>query len=155
MNYRIGMVNKMECCRKAFRSVYQIGHDYLTNLCHDVKKQRFGIRPPILSDRSNPGTLNERELDDLCDQLDFDLTPDQISAMQIQNSEIVLDCSAWMNYYFHLVGDYEPNTAGEIHLEPCLIGEVHKMYEQDRKANPSQTILGVAQFARLWKNCYS
>jgi hypothetical protein len=41
--------------------------------------------------------------------------------------------SAWMKYYFALVGDQVPNSNCEIHLEPLPKKAVFKEYEYDIK----------------------
>jgi len=58
-----------------------------------------------------------------------------------------------MAYYFDLVGDCIPNSAGEIHLEPVDIKDVWKEYDDDMK-NAGEKSLRVDEFGYIWKHCF-
>jgi len=58
-----------------------------------------------------------------------------------------------MDYFFNLVGDSVPNSAGEIHLEPIDIKDVWKEYSEDM-INVGECPLRADEFGLLWKKCF-
>lgn len=91
----------------------------------------------------------------ICQRLNIELTKEQRAAMCIRNSPAEVAAHGWMSDFFNTVGDQEPNTDGEIHLEPCHYIDVHKEYEMDMKAaNDGSEIIGEKAFAELWIRCF-
>jgi hypothetical protein len=73
--------------------------------------------------------------------------------MQLPNTEESLTCYAWMRFYFDMVGDCEPNSDGEIHLEPCSIIDIYLEYKQDQELNGSK-YLCANKFSQMWLKCF-
>jgi len=74
--------------------------------------------------------------------------------MQLPNTADSVACYAWMRYYFSLIGDCEPNTDGEVHLEPCNVQDIYEEYANDQRIHGKREFLGVSQFIKMWKNCF-
>jgi hypothetical protein len=73
--------------------------------------------------------------------------------LQIPNTVESLACFAWCRYYFDLVGDKEPNTDGEIHLEPCTVQEIFLEYVTEQQLHGLK-FLGATQFSEMWMKCF-
>jgi hypothetical protein len=73
--------------------------------------------------------------------------------MQLPNSPDAIALYSWMSWYFKLIGDFEPNTDGEIHLEPCNAKDIYFEYVADMQANGME-YLGVTQFSHMWMHCF-
>lgn len=81
---------------------------------------------------------------------DYNLTftPEQRSALVIPNSELSLAAWSWMKYFFDLTGDCCPNST-EIHLDYCLVTEVHSLYLKNYQGG-----LDYKSFLNLWHVCF-
>lgn len=148
----------MECCRQAFRCVYGMRRDYLNVVSQEIKAGKRGESSDH-TDRSNPFPLNQDKRlqqfhDKWCEIFDLSPTQHQEAGMVIPNSSVVLTCWAWMKYYFELVGDFEPNTVNEIHLEPTTIESIWEAYQRETAFSGGEPVLNVAQFGVLWNACF-
>lgn len=153
MNFHLGIKERKLVCRQAFRMAYGIKRDYLNTLCKDVRMGRFGAQSS-LHDKSNPGlTLDPSFIAEMNAKLAVELTPDQKAAQVIGNSLKAQSCWAWMKYYFDVVGDYEPNTNGEIHLEPGTVMDIWNVYvrEQNESGDP---VVDYNHFCNIWITCF-
>lgn len=119
-----GLVEKRIVCRQSFRYVHNISRDHLNTLSSEIKTKKLNLERPF-NDRSNPKIWKDERFQAYCretsEKFGIELTPDQMAAQVINNSTEALECWAWMKYYFELVGDFQPNSHGEIHLEPCFV----------------------------------
>lgn len=119
--------------------------------------KKFGVLPAF-SDRSNPALNSDPQFKAFCammnERLGIKLTVDQKAALMIGNSVEAGNCWAWMKYYFELVGDFEPNTNGEIHLEPGTVADIWEVYKSDQLASGEQSFLDYQQFANIWETCF-
>jgi len=59
-----------------------------------------------------------------------------------------------MYTHFNLVGDFIPNSNGEIHLEPIDIKEIWNEYQDDLKQVNEDTVSYI-EFGCMWKYCFS
>lgn len=127
MNFQIGIKEKKQVCRNAFRYAYGVSRDYLNTICQDVKRKKESV-VRSLNDCSNPMASNDPNFKEYCTniekQMGITLSPDQLAARGIPNTAESMQCWSWMKYYFNLVGDFEPNTDGEIHLDCCDITDI-------------------------------
>ena len=74
--------------------------------------------------------------------------------MQLPDSDDAIALYSWMNWYFKLIGDYEPNTDGEIHLESsCTSTDIYLEYVADMQTNGME-YLGTTQFSNMWICCF-
>jgi hypothetical protein len=73
--------------------------------------------------------------------------------INLPNSSLSLACYGWCRFYFSLVGDCEPNTNGELHLEPCKVVDIYKEYVTDQ-INSGLGRLGPDQFGQMWLKCF-
>lgn len=81
------------------------------------------------------------------------LSHEQIAMTKIPNSYMSLACYVWMKNFFELVGDQVPNSAGEIHLEPTTINEIHAEYVMDME-HVGEERLDYVTFRNLWIHCF-
>ena len=155
MSYKIGIIKRVEVCRQAFRYTYKIRRDYFRRIALEIKEKGKGISRKH-TDKSNPKLSQEliNVHTDLNKKLNLNPTHDQNAAMVIANSPTVLQCWAWMDYYFKLVGDCEPNSNGEIHLEPCQILEIWQSYQRECILRKESEYFNAERFAKLWATCF-
>jgi hypothetical protein len=162
INYHIGSgVKKInEVCREAFISAYQISDCQLQVLCKYIKERRFTtIRD--FSDRSSSVKCKESSIAKRTEQLqlvaqrmNFTLSSNQLAAVMIPNTPKYLFTYAWLERYFHLIGDKEPNSE-EIHLEPITIGEVYQEYLRDNiNCFHPQDYASRKHIAKIWIACF-
>lgn len=158
MQYKIGKSPKILVCRQAFRMTYGIKRDRLRVLAKDFFEGRKG-EPQRQVSTSAPYDLTESDKQTyhaaMSQVFDLKLSNEQEAAMMIPNSHVAFACWAWMDRYFNIVGDFEPNTKGEIHLEPTLIKDIWKTYQSEISSDGKTTILNVYQFGQLWNSCFS
>lgn len=157
-DFKIGSRNKVECCRQSFRCIYRIPRDYLNVVSQEIKAGKRG-ECSYHTDRSLPFPLHQdkrlRALHEgWCELYKIKPTQELEAGMVIPNSPRVLACWGWMKYYFDLVGDFEPNTDHEIHLEPTTIESIWEAYKRETAPSNPETCLSVNQFAVLWELCF-
>jgi hypothetical protein len=79
--------------------------------------------------------------------------------MRIPNTEVALATYGWMQNYFKLVGDFQPNRDNEIHLEPCTVKSIYDEYvfDMDQELYEEKTTsnrgfkLQFSSFCEFWK----
>lgn len=156
MVYKLGVMQKVVVCRQAFRYAHKLKRDQLNTLAKELKESKVGTAGRH-TDRSNPANIEDKKLtkfhNEMCKLFDLTLTPEENAAMYIPNSDRSLECWAWMDYYFNLVGDHEPNSNNEIHLEPCTIKDIWTTYIKENK-HSEVGCLSAIQFGVLWKTCF-
>jgi hypothetical protein len=157
MKFKLGLVEKRIVCRQSFRYVHNISRDHLNTLSSEIKTKKLNLERPF-NDRSNPKIWKDERFQAYCretsEKFGIELTPDQRAAQVINNSTEALECWAWMKYYFELVGDFQPNSNGEIHLEPCFVSTIWLVYQRDQLACNKLSFLDYKKFAELWVKCF-
>lgn len=149
--YKLGTVQPVRVCRRAFEAVYLVCHDTLNSICYEIKR---GIEDNgQFHDKSNGhgSTKKKRErfLTDMENRHGIVLLPNQEASLFITNTPETLRAWAWLDYYFKLVGDCAPNST-EIHLDPCQFQDVYKLYKREVKENP----LSYERILQLWHECF-
>jgi hypothetical protein len=76
----------------------------------------------------------------------------QLAALNIPNSTKSLECYAWMEYYFDLMGCQAPNC-NEIHLEPITVTKIWDEYLTDFMLRTDDAVT-LSQFCDIWKGCF-
>lgn len=157
MQFVLGLKKKYPVCSQAFCLAYKITKDFLQTVSDDVKNNIATNSPPF-NDHSNPLKAKDKALEtsllEVLDALDLDLSSSQKSALKMTNTSSSLECWAWMKYYFELVGDFEPNTDGEIHIEPCSIADIYKVYQRDQLRNNVTNFVQYQCFCEIWLRCF-
>jgi hypothetical protein len=89
------------------------------------------------------------------------LTQSQKAAMYMSPSPLQHQARAWMERYFSLCGDYQPNSNEEIHLDPIEKLEIHEEYVKDvlsrievMTIDTCSEYLCYSAFLELWNNCF-
>jgi len=73
--------------------------------------------------------------------------------IQLSNTPESIACYGWLKFYFEMVGDCEPNTDGEIHLEPCHVKDIYLEYKVDQELS-GNNFLAVTPFRLIWTQCF-
>ena len=121
--------NVMACigvCRACFHQAYECGHSYVDVICSEIKKGICTSAAPQLNDNTAAYEYSDyfkRALNRMANSNKKFLDWEKVAAIQIPNTIQSLSCYAWMNSYFKLTGDFQPNSE-EIHLEPITIKEI-------------------------------
>lgn len=164
LQYKIGppTCRKIDVCRTAFRKAYHIGESYLETLCKHIKKERYNINVEAFTDRTNVVgkkeediTAIEYQVEQLAFAFGIDMSFEQLAAMKLSNTNKSLFAYGWLHYYFGLVGDHEPNTNGEVHIEYCTLSDVYKEYLYDMEGNMDPAdIISIQGLGRIWRACF-
>ena len=81
--------------------------------------------------------------------------------MRMSCSAVQHEARAWLERYFLLSGDFQPDSNEEIHLDPIDKKEVHAEYVKDVLSRTELSVdtcgnyLGYTSFIELWNNCFS
>ena len=81
------------------------------------------------------------------------LTNEQKAMLRMPSSTENIQCYAWMEEHFDLIGDKVSNKNGEIHIEPCEMVSVWEEYVDDYK-NSINGIVSLEVFYDIWKKCF-
>lgn len=151
-------------CRYMFCRCYEIGHTLLEVLCNEIKT---GITTSMLplGDRTNFNIRRHPEYGQIINEIvnraqaeGVRLSREQIAMMQIPNTVDSLTMYGWMEFYFNLVGDEQPNE-NEIHLDPVPITTIYKEYQCDMIETEFVGGVGVSaltkeSFLKMWESCF-
>lgn len=155
-----GIYKITNICRDAFIFAYQISESYLQGLCKYIKQRKFNVVADF-SERTSSVKCDEsaiakktEKLQLIARQMGFTLSSNQLAAVMMPNKTKYLFAYAWMNRFFELIGDSEPNC-NEIHVEPITIEEVYQEYLKDnQKCYAPQEFASKKQIAKLWLLCF-
>lgn len=87
------------------------------------------------------------------EQSGIHLDVEQIQAMKIPNTPESLRAFGWMDWYFNLVGDKQPNSV-QIQLETQTIQGVYEEFVEHENASKSpqaKNVMCMQTFFKLWK----
>jgi hypothetical protein len=143
-------------CRRLFLNCYEIGKTYCDELIFELKSGYRNSELPLTDCSRRLGHADEsailKQLVTYSEMKGLQLTWQQLAAAVIPNSVAALNAYGWMNNFFELTGDVQPNS-NEIHLEPQ---EVKSIYEEyfgfDEQSD--YMYLSYPQFVQLWKHCF-
>ena len=134
-------------CYRTFMKAWGINKHLLSNLRDDVKENfvrtvRGGSRrlPPFEGDvaemlkSSGVGIV---------------LSPERLRLASMPQSEASSHCNLWMENYFQLCGDFQPNT-GEIHLDPVKKCDIYEEYVSETEPF-GLPVVSLSRFKRMWK----
>lgn len=137
----------------------------IDDICVEIKKEEYNNVEKSFGERQqgdllvpqNSYTCASRkkylkQLDVLCQNSGIQLTLDEEACVFLPNSDLSLQCYAWMKAHFSLIGDEEPNSH-EIHLEPCYIKDIYEEYKLDQEVNGSEHLKST-QFGLMWQKCF-
>jgi hypothetical protein len=147
-------------CRRGFAKAYSVSHWYVEDIINRIKKGDINC----LSDLNPVYAIHgqNKEVIDFAEKYGIGLSHEQLGSLNLSSDTNILICSAWMKYYFQLVGDQAPNTDCEIHLEPIPKEAVYAEYVHDLEAINKEKGLSsdhepvcLQTFLSIWKSCYS
>jgi hypothetical protein len=117
--------------------------------------KQFNDRSKAMGNRTSDQIAIAGQLEELANAFGFEVNPQQLAAMKLPNTTKAAMAYGWLQYYFGLVGDCEPNKNGEIHIEYCTLSQVHKEYLTDMQAslNPAD-LISVHELGKLWITCF-
>lgn len=151
-------------CREAFMQCYEIRHTQLEVLCNDIRMGINASEKP-LGDKANVNIKHHPEAGTMIKEIirkthrqGVNLSREQLSRMQLPNTVDSLAMYGWMDFYFDLVGDDQPNE-DEIHLDPVPIKTVYEEYVSDAVDSSAGSGLGLKplskdSFCKMWKQCF-
>lgn len=139
---------------------YQISESYLQTLCKYIKHKKFNVIGDF-SDRTSSVKCNETtiakktdKLQLIAQQMNFVLSSNQLAAIMIPNKTKYMFAYAWMERFFDLIGDSEPNC-DEIHIEPVRLEDVYQEYLRDNSNSFSlEELASKKNIAKLWLLCF-
>jgi hypothetical protein len=167
LNFRIASPDRsftLEICSKAFQLIFNLSKSSFSNFIKQIKggnlngDRRFNDMTKVPQEELI--LAQNMILLDASTGLPSDkgLTKEQKASMLLKNSPIQLKAYAFLENYFNLIGDYQPNSSEEIHLDPV---EKKKIYEEYYKAvtDPEQggncfDVLAYNSFLDLWAKCF-
>lgn len=164
MNWTIGYGSFIirGVCRHCFMSAYCLKHSIVDQLVADVKKGivnsagSFSDRTSSIGGRLQTSVEIAGATNLITNFASLNNTPlntRQIGALNVPNSAASLMMYSWMEFYFNLIGDQEPNTDGEIHLEPVRVKEIYQEYCNDLVLGGYKA-LSESQFGNMWLRCF-
>jgi len=144
-------------CKTLFVRCYNTTRNCVEDICAEIKKGESSEPFTAFGDRSNTGSRARKStlsrIIEYCDKKNIILTKEQMAMVNIPNTDLSLKCYCWLRSYFNMIGDCEPNTDGEIHLEPCSIKDIYFEYVTDQRMQSSD-FLRATQFSDMWKTCF-
>jgi hypothetical protein len=151
-------------CRYAFRLVYKMTKNMLETFSREIKNNHGPNEEHRgFSDCTAPEfTDDQAEVRAFVEEIfGIKLSHVQNTAMQIRNSTAQLYAYGWLNFYFKCVGDEEPNTHGEIHLDNVKIKDIYLEYKEemeylhfDSTSKACFEVLDPTAFATLWRTSF-
>jgi len=110
-------------CKDCFCNVYGVSPSHVDMVVRELKTGTTNSSQ-VFSDHSTSPLAVLAGLRRVAKSFGIHLTKRQVAAAKLPNSPVVLSAYGWMLDHFKLVGDYQPNLGGEIHLEPRHIVEI-------------------------------
>jgi hypothetical protein len=95
-----------------------------------IRRIKFGDRSgvgPFRDDSKGADKVFVTNIINLAEKYEITLSPLQVAALQLPNTEASLSCFTWLKSFFETVGDHIP-TVNEIHLDPQSVRSVHNEY---------------------------
>jgi hypothetical protein len=115
----------------------------------------FTDRTNVVGKRDGDADILANQAEQLAFAFGIDLSVEQLAAMKLPNTIKAIFAYGWLDYYFSLVGDNEPNTNNEVHIEYCTLSDVYKEYLYDLQGNMDPNdIISVEGLARIWRECF-
>ena len=154
--YTVGSAaNQHVVCRKGFTQAYTITKWYLDDVIQRFKSGHKNVAKD-LSEKTliSRDDVGDKRLSAFAEEFGVSLTPEQLGNLRMANTFETKLCSAWMQYYFSLVGDKCPSAHNEIHLEPIPKEEVYKEYCFDSEHILHQEPISLNVFRQVWKNVF-
>ena len=97
---------------------------------------------------------DKNELRAFARKFNINISAEAIASLSIPNSVPSMVTTAWMKYYFELVGDHAPDADAKILLEAIPKKAVYQEYRFDMECK-KQTAVSLNLFLFLWKKVYS
>jgi hypothetical protein len=167
MSWTVGYgSNKLsDVCRALFIHCYFLSHSFLDRCCKDVKnnltnpnKSNLNDHCNNFSDQTEESKITSKEITLYTEKYGLTLTTQQLAALKLPNKQLALITYGWMEYYFNLVGDCQPNRNAEIHLEPTTIGSIYYEYCDEIKdmqnINTQYESYSFPAFCKFWKDYF-
>ncbi len=151
--------NKLDhVCRHAFLNSYGLSHASLDRICNAVKLGNLNVEENFYKDNKNfaqsttESGISDKLLKKYSVEHGIDLTIQQLAALKIPNNQENLDAYGFLDAYFNLMGDQQPNRNDEIHLEPCTVKSIYEEYVNDMKLFYSEknSWLTYSAFGKFW-----
>ena len=163
MDYNLGVSAHHKClqvCSKCFRNVYGIHRTQFYGIRHQV---RLGLMESHAGNQDVDGSGREslknnpnfvHSLVDFAKRRGIVLDRYQMASLAVPNTAASLTMFAWMDDYFMLVGQVEPN-GHDVELENNPMQEIYEEYMIDLDlAGLRSSVLSMASFINMWQECF-
>ena len=102
-------------CHRAFCNVYAVSNSTKKTTLRRIKKGEFVI--PRAQDHNAGARPSTKAVTKDMLQRGIEIEREAIGTFQFKNSHRQFKARAWMKQYFNLIGDPQPNSYGEVHLD--------------------------------------
>lgn len=126
-DWRIGTGQRIakSVCRMRFLLSYDLKPTYLLSLTNDIKLGCVNS-DPTFNDSAAPAPDDYlKSVIQLAASNGIVLSRDHLAMIQMPNTVLSVEGFGWMEFYFNLMGDFIPNSNGEIHLEPIDVKDIY------------------------------
>ena len=166
-------------CMQCFLNVYGIGKTQLMDIRHEVKQGIFynssffstlnsilcllgfvtsdaGHRASTtdgggrVSLKNNPNFIHAFQ--EFARLRGITLDKNRLASLAVPSSVKSLNCFAWLDDFFALVGETEPN-GWDVVIEPLTTNEIFDEYAFDVQLN-GQEVISKSEFELLWEECF-
>ena len=165
-NYKLGLsmldnelrviTPAMPCCTMAWRYVYDVSHHELKNIQSSIKNS--SLSEPRLGRFSDTTAHNEATKNRLQKGTSTVCPPinaQEAALINSANSVKAFTATAWMEWFFDLVGDKIPNSGGDIHLEPQAKKSIYEEYKQNVFEVLLETeAISYEEFCKIWDEAF-
>lgn len=164
MVFRIGLHDRSytaEVCPQAFRNILDLQKSTFNNIIKQLKHGNLnGARK--FNDMTKLSEECIQHAQDII-LLNADtalptndgLTLEQKAYLHLKNSPSQLKAYAYLDSYFNLVGDFQPNATEEIHLDPVEKIEIYREYYKVMTTDDCfENTITYSAFLELWNKCF-
>ena len=127
-------------------------HGYYESIAADLKKEEFGSEPGAFTSKTRVAPLVVKQLAKDGGTFGIKLNQNENTALSIASTMMTMIMTAWMMFYFRLVGDYQPN-AKQIHLEKQPKTPIYEEYVRDMKDQGCEAH-SKSHFFRHWREAF-
>ena len=140
--------SRVVVCKKAFQYLYDIGKTYMDTLIKHIKNcDRSPDIYKLQLNFSRCGVIACAKM------MNLQLTAEEVMVGAISTNRTSLATAVWMKNHFNLLGDQQPNTNGQIHLDTITKRTVYKEYEKEWGWK-LESIVSYATFTRIWRESF-
>ena len=136
-------------CRKTFLNAWGFRDSLRKRLCREIKDNRMKSAHAFTDRFSAVDYCDVQKLVESCNLQSVITNPEKLNIAFIANTEASFYCHNWLENYFNLCADDQPNL-NEKHLDPVHKKDVYLEYEHEAILYNIKP-LSITRFRRAWK----